>query len=315
MVGAVIVSLGQTGLIVWLDRKNNSSTSSTPSTTRKRVNPSVENKHETSSLNVDTASNLPASESNHLDPGYDVVAFNKARRTRQSLAWPVLLTGSVAMSFAVRGAWLNPNSFWIYIGVIAILAVLTTIVGWMLSDGKLSFVSAAVASVGVSIVVWKDPAGWFSGDRPDWMNLIAIALALISAAWVAFYIVQTQHSKPNTQPRHPSSDFPRSFLWLPNIVMLGGPIWVLILALLQFIGRSTSGSFGLLDNPLSITTLLAMMGLAGTFFWNDRAKFIVFAWCAFSLALAIAIPSITTESPRPAKTIDERNRPRLRVCG
>ncbi|MFT7630637.1 MAG: hypothetical protein ACI87E_001644, partial [Mariniblastus sp.] len=215
----------------------------------------------------------------------------------QTLAWPVLLVCFVGLLFAIRGSWLNSESFWLWFNVMAIICGLTSLIGWMLRDGKLSFVSAAVAVAGVSTLVWTDPHGWFNWERPDWFHLVTIALTSISMAWIAFYWVKQKQAAPGNLA---GGKFPRSFLWLPNVVMLGGSLWILAAAGLQFMveGFSQSGSSSI-AHPIGMVAFAMMIGLLVLSLWNERARFLVFAGCALNLAVAIVVPAIfahTTEA-------------------
>ena len=170
--------------------------------------------------------------------------------SNRSLALPVMLTGSVALAFSVRGAWLDPASFWLYVTVIGVLTVVATAIGWMLRDGRLSFVSAATAVLGVSLVFWKDPHRWFTDDQPYWFHLVAIVLSLLALSWSACYIVKRKSDQP-----------PGSYVLLPNIVLLAGAIWILVAAILQ-IGTDSfiRGSASSLANPLGVGAIIAVVG-------------------------------------------------------
>jgi hypothetical protein len=243
MIGTMLVGLIQTGLIWWLDP------------TRKK-----------------TATNSKA--------GY--ADAPEGSNSRQSLVLPVLLTGSIALTFAVRGAWFNPPSFWLYVGIIILVSIFATLIGWMLREGSLSLVSAATAVLGATVVWWQDPHGWFSNDQPDWFNLVAIVLSLLALSWTAYYMVKRK-----------SDQLPFSFVLLPNIVLLAGTIWIFVAANLQCLTDSISrGSASSLANPLGIGAIIAIVGLAISSLWNDRAKFRVFSCCLLSVSLAITLASV-----------------------
>jgi hypothetical protein len=248
MIGAVLVALFQTGLIWFLDAARKT---------------------------TDGSATLDSAEA------------ESSLSSRQSLALPVLLTGSIALTFAVRGAWLNPASFWLYIGVIIVLTILATLIGWMLRDGRLSFVSAATVVLGASLVCWEDPHGWFNHrDQPDWCNVVAIVLSLLALSWTAYYIFKRR-----------SEAQPRSFVWLPNVVLLGGTIWIFVAAILQYGVDSFSRASGSsLANPFGFAAFALVVGLAMLSIWNDRARFRVVSGYLLSVSFAIALVSVFAPS-------------------
>ncbi len=220
------------------------------------------------------------------DAGVDsAMVFTNAvpgSRKRRSWAMPVLLTGSVTLTFAVRGACFDPPSFWLYLGVIVLASMWATLLGWILRDGKLSLVSAATAVLGTSILWWNDPHGWFNNDQPDWFNLVLVVLCCLALSWSTYYLVKRK-SRP----------LPRTFVLLPNIVLLTGTIWIFVASMLQCGTDSFGqGNASSLANPLGITALLAIVGLSIVSLWNDQARFRVFSFCLISISLAITLASV-----------------------
>ncbi len=269
MIGMLCVLLIQTGLIIWRERTANSS--------------------------VET-------------------------HNRTSTTLPLLLIGAIVLTFAVRGAWLDPNSFGLYLGVVFLLAVVATVVGWLQLEGKLAFVSTAIALIGVTVLVWKDPNNLIQDNQPAWLHLATIASAIVAAAWTGYFLflkhkfsrhategndsrvsgVKFAAQSPLINADLPGDDLdeswlPKSFLWQPNVVLILGSVWVLVVSLLQFGVGGWMSNFTFFQNKLGVTAIVAMVGLSGLSLWNDRATFRVFSWCALSLAIGIALPSTTIE--------------------
>ena len=268
MVGMVVVTLLQTGLIFWLDRRTNSQAVSI----------------------------------------YDSTESGKLR----SLSFPLMLTGAIALTYSVRGVWLDSNSFGLYIGVIAVLSILATAVGWMLRDGKLAFVSTGVALIGVAVAVWLDKVSWMGSDQPVLFHLSIIVSAAVAAAWIVYCLVfQRRNAGSDETPVDPSvlaaadvhgSRLPGSFLWQSNVVLLVGSLWILAAALLQFGAGNWTSSYCFVEKPLSFLAIASMVGLSGLSLWSERSLFRVFSWCALSLAIGITIPSVLVE-PRSSRFV------------
>ncbi len=208
------------------------------------------------------------------------------------VAWPVLLSSAVGLTFACRGALYNIGEFWLYFALIGVTVVLITILGMTLRSATLGFAACAVGLIGVTVVFWKDPQNWFTGTEPYWLNLVTIMSALLALAWTAFYV---QRRRVLHEPIR------RGFVSMPNVVLLAGSIWIAIAALLQL--PADSGVFGTastLANPLGFLAFVLIAGLSGAAIWIDRARFKVVSWCLLSLALIVTVISIfsTTESWR-----------------
>ena len=231
------------------------------------------------------------SRSNHgdsdADPTVDTSKAHALRSDSLSLALPVLLTGAIGLTFAVRGAWLSPDSFWLYLGVVIFSTIWATLAGWVLRDGIPGFVSAAIGVLGVSILYGKDPHGWFTNRQPDWFNLVAIVLSVLATGWTMFLVGQRRKAY-----------YSRSFGWMPNVVLLGGAVWIFVAAIFQF-GLDTFPTAGTssLANPLGIGALTMVAVLATVSIWNDQARFRVASGCLLSVALVITLASsIATEN-------------------
>jgi hypothetical protein len=261
MIGMVVVTICQTGLIFW-HRMDSKSTASLT---------------------------------------YDSSELTK----RQLLSLPFLLIGAIALTFAVRGVWLDSSSFGLYLGVIAILSILATGVGWMVRDGKMAFVSAAVALIGVEVAVWLDKFTWISDDQPVLFHLCVIVSAAVATAWLSYSLIVERRNAVSTkmQNRIAAGDvqviqgadlirLPSSFLWLSNVVLFVGSLWILAAALLQFGVGNWANSYGFVDSPLGFVAIASMVGLSGLSLWSERSRFRVFSWCALSLAIGITVPSV-----------------------
>lgn len=214
------------------------------------------------------------------------IAANHDRST--SLAWPMLLSTSIGLTFAVRGAWTNPSAFWLYVTLIFSLMALVAIVGMTLRSGRLGFVPVCIGVIGVTTVWAKDPQNWFADMQPHWPNLVAIFAGVLALCWTAFYLRQR---RVNHEP------IKRRFLLMPNVVLLLGAGWMLLAAILQW--PADSGALGIsstMINPLGICAFILITGLSITALWNDRSRFKVISWCCLSLALVIALFSVLSRT-------------------
>ena len=113
--------------------------------------------------------------------------------------------------------------------------------------------------------------------------MVVISSSLLAIAWTAFYLYRR---KSKNEP------VARSFLLMPNLVMLVGSIWVLFAGLLQIPcdsglvndGSTLLNAFGL--TAFGLMVLLSIVSIA-----NDRAWFQVISRCLLSLGLATALAS------------------------
>ena len=123
---------------------------------------------------------------------------------------PLLFSGSIVLSFAVRGAWLDSGSFWIYFAAIGLSIGFLVIAGLIRRSAPLSFISLAVTTLASILLVGIDPAGWFRASQPYHANVLSLALVLLALVWSGFYVYRSLGK--NEQIR-------RSFTWMPNLVL------------------------------------------------------------------------------------------------
>ncbi len=201
-----------------------------------------------------------------------------------SNAWPATIVFLVGLAFAMRGALLAPESYWLYFALIGVWAVLVMGIGWLHLSARFGFVSAAVAVAATTTLVIRDPQSWFTQSQPYWFNLATIAIGAIGIMWTAFYLFQR---KSNRVP------IKRSFLSMPNVAMLLGVVWIFVAALAQLPldagllgGRASS-----LANPLGGLAFATMAIFAIVMAWNDRARFRLICRCLLSMAAMLVVVS------------------------
>ncbi|MDG1875389.1 MAG: hypothetical protein P8J27_15860 [Mariniblastus sp.] len=194
---------------------------------------------------------------------------------------PVLGVGAVSLLFAVRGALIDSTGIWLYIAICAAVLVSTVGLGWLLRSAGVGLVTAGLTLLIVALVVLKDPQSWFTKMQPDLLNLAMASLGVLAIAWTGFYLYRRKkHFEP----------IPRSFLWMPNGVMLVGSIWILVAAIYQLVcDQSLLGSS--LNNPLGMVAFMVLAILSAVSVFNDRARFQMISRCLMSLALAVVIAS------------------------
>jgi hypothetical protein len=215
----------------------------------------------------------------------------EANRDLQRLknAWPVSIVAAIGLAFAIRGALFDPTTFWFYFTLIYCFAVLAVAMGWQLKAASASFVSAAVAVAGVTMLRIRDPHGWFTQPQPYGLHLTAIAVGAVAIVWLALYLFQRKSKK---------EPIARTFVAMPNMASLLGSVWVFAAASFQVVLEvGDFGGVSSIANPLGIAAFITMFGLSIVMVWNDRARFKLICRCLLSMAamvmvLAYMMPSV-----------------------
>ncbi|MGI9519793.1 MAG: hypothetical protein ACR2NP_22255 [Pirellulaceae bacterium] len=218
------------------------------------------------------------------------VAWLYARNSRSDFwnsrsaisAFPAVAAALVAVLFAMRGGWSDPTAFAQYMTAIGLVAILTSLIGWVVRDAMPSLVSAVSWLLVAITLTTVDPARIFENDAIDFINLGFAGLIALSLAWTGFYIWR----------RTKTERLPSGFVWLPNSVLLGASIWVLLGSLCEWAVQSNPGFLvgnHALAYPWGIATVAATAMLSAVHLWNDRNNVRVASPLLWSTGVAILI--------------------------
>ncbi len=211
------------------------------------------------------------------------VSSSRASTMPQELL-PVFLTSALGLTFAVRGAWENPGSFWLFLVLVVAVAALIFFFGLQLRRAFPVFVAGGVSLIGTTLVILK--TSFFASNQPSWVNLSLAVMAVMALTNLAFYLYRRIGFRESIRT---------SFVAFPNIVLLLGTIWILLGSLLEYLIRmnSSTGPSSIV-NPLGILATLLLLVLLVVSLWSDRRRFWVFAFCASSLGVVIAAIAFLT---------------------
>ena len=148
----------------------------------------------------------------------------------------------------------------------------------------ISFIAAAVTTLAAILLVNVDPSGWFTGSQPYYANVLAIALVLLALVWSGFYVYRRLAKDKEVR---------RSYVWMPNLVLLFSSIWVLLGGIAQWIIETGGGpTASSLDNICGAGAIAGPALLSTLHTWNDRRRFQVISLCLWLAGVVIFALSI-----------------------
>ncbi len=200
-------------------------------------------------------------------------------------AWPMMLASLVTMLFAMRGAWADIPAFTQYMLATGLVVVLTTLIGFVARSAWPSLASAVSLLLGTHTLTWIDPARMFMFGLTDSINVAMLGLVMVSLAWSGFYIWR----------RARNEDLPSAFVILPNAVLLGSTVWVLIGSLFEWMFQTDPTFFrgnNVLAYSWGVAAVVAAAVLSGVHAWNDRNRFQVVSRCLWSVGVAILVVAV-----------------------
>ncbi len=217
-----------------------------------------------------------------LTPGFDGHRDLSTLRQLQSeqAKVPFLVTMAVALAFALRGAWLNPDRATESVWILGLMASLIFLGGMLLRRGWMFFVAGATAMIMTGVV---EQAGWLDSfyNQPRWLNLTTIVLAVLAMLNIAGKrFIEWRYGERLT----------RSFVWFANVVLLAISTWIIVGGELQLFTSSAKSPDSDFSYGLVVAVFAAAIGLLVASLWNEwRAGWPVsFALISIGLGATVA---------------------------
>jgi len=123
-----------------------------------------------------------------------------------------------------------------------------------------------------------------ASDQPWILNfgLVALVLAAVIGLLNYYYFRNRQNMLPA-----------RSYVLFPNLVLIGGSIWLTFASLTEFLAvHWSSFSYSHLQNISGASLSLSIISLLTLSLWNDRRCWFVFCFCLTTLAFVAGIVSV-----------------------
>ena len=209
-----------------------------------------------------------------------------AESERSNFAGPIWIASTVALLFAIRGGLVDRPDIWQYTMAIATVVVVVTAVGVLIRSLSAQYIGVAGLFAGTVLLRRVNPNGAFPTDQPDWINLFVVLLCVLSGIWSIVHVLRRNREATS-----------HGFAILPNVVLLGSAIWVLLGGLMQWMLDSNSflgGSGSVLANGMGLAAVGASIGLGVISLWHERVFVRVSAGWLISIGVAIATASVIT---------------------